>query len=128
MIHHPKFSITSIEHNLMLIKLSDNIELNDYVKLASLPREPAAENTLCMVSTWAYHVCDICEWHQNQNASLPLPRLASAVLPSEVLSNLFLHPFISFASPRASGQESCNLLFPPLYLSTSLLSYLIDMG
>ncbi|XP_047619326.1 probable inactive serine protease 58 [Phacochoerus africanus] len=59
MIHHPQFSITSIEHNLMLIKLSDNIELNDYVKLASLPREPAAENTLCMVSTWAYHVCDI---------------------------------------------------------------------
>lgn len=59
MIHHPQFSVTSIEHNLMLIKLKSYIELNDYVKLASLPKEPAAENTVCTVSTWAYNMCDL---------------------------------------------------------------------
>lgn len=61
MINHPYFSITSIENNLMLIKLERYIEVNDYVKLVSLPKEPPRENTMCMVSTWAYNICDICE-------------------------------------------------------------------
>uniref|UniRef100_A0A8C0DBX4 Serine protease 58 n=1 Tax=Balaenoptera musculus TaxID=9771 RepID=A0A8C0DBX4_BALMU len=59
MIHHPQFSITSIEHNFMLIKLQTHIELNDYVKLASLAKEPATEDTMCTVSTWTYNVCDL---------------------------------------------------------------------
>ncbi|XP_005875096.1 PREDICTED: serine protease 58 [Myotis brandtii] len=59
MINHPYFSITSIENNLMLIKLERYIEVNDYVKLVSLPKEPPNENTMCMVSTWAYNTCDI---------------------------------------------------------------------
>lgn len=45
----------------MLIKLERYIEVNDYVKLVSLPKEPPSENTMCMVSTWAYNTCDICE-------------------------------------------------------------------
>ena len=60
MIHHPQFSITSIEHNLMLIKLQTHIELNDYVNTVSLPREPAAEDDICTISTWAYNLCDLC--------------------------------------------------------------------
>ncbi|XP_040327678.1 serine protease 58-like [Herpailurus yagouaroundi] len=58
MIHHPHFSVTSIEYDLMLIKLREYIELNDYVKLVSLPEEPAPEEAMCMVSTWAYNLCD----------------------------------------------------------------------
>lgn len=45
----------------MLIKLERYIEVNDYVKLVRLPQEPPRENTMCMVSTWAYNICDICE-------------------------------------------------------------------
>ncbi|XP_054420204.1 serine protease 58 [Pteronotus mesoamericanus] len=59
MISHPYFLITSIENNLMLIKLERYIEVNDYVKLVSLPREPATENTMCTVSTWGFNRCDI---------------------------------------------------------------------
>ncbi|XP_025710673.1 probable inactive serine protease 58 [Callorhinus ursinus] len=58
MIHHPYFSITSIEHDLMLIKLRESVELNDYVQLVNLPEEPVHEETMCMVSTWAYNLCD----------------------------------------------------------------------
>ena len=61
MINHPYFSITSIENNLMLIKLERYINVNDFVKLVSLPREPATENTMCTVSTWGYNRCDLCE-------------------------------------------------------------------
>ncbi|CAK7296244.1 Serine protease 58 [Vulpes lagopus] len=58
MIHHPRFSVTAIENDLMLIKLRENIELNDYVKVVSLPEEPVREEAMCMVSTWAYNLCD----------------------------------------------------------------------
>lgn len=61
MIQHPYFSTTSIEHDLMLIKLGESVELNDYVKLVNLPEEPVHEGTMCMVSTWAYNLCDDCE-------------------------------------------------------------------
>ncbi|KAB1276213.1 putative inactive serine protease 58 [Camelus dromedarius] len=82
MIHHPQFSVTSIEHNLMLIKLKSYIELNDYVKLASLPKEPAAENTVCTVSTWAYNMCDLCE------CLLPEPDTHRSLLHSWLLQFL----------------------------------------
>uniref|UniRef100_A0A2K5IPM0 Peptidase S1 domain-containing protein n=2 Tax=Colobus angolensis palliatus TaxID=336983 RepID=A0A2K5IPM0_COLAP len=59
MIHHPRFSITSIDHDIMLIKLKTEAELNDYVKLANLPYQTISENTMCSVSTWSYNVCDI---------------------------------------------------------------------
>ncbi|GAB5568856.1 probable inactive serine protease 58 [Prionailurus iriomotensis] len=55
---HCNLPVTSIEYDLMLIKLREYIELNDYVKLVSLPEEPAPEEAMCMVSTWAYNLCD----------------------------------------------------------------------
>ncbi|XP_043728969.1 probable inactive serine protease 58 [Cervus elaphus] len=59
MIHHPQFSITSIEYNLMLIKLQTHIELNDHVNTVSLPIKPATEDDMCTISTWAYNLCDL---------------------------------------------------------------------
>ncbi|XP_016060540.1 PREDICTED: serine protease 58 [Miniopterus natalensis] len=59
MINHPDFLITSIENNLMLIKLKKYIFVKDYVKVVSLPEAPATEDTMCTVSTWAYNLCDI---------------------------------------------------------------------
>ncbi|XP_066222289.1 serine protease 58 [Saccopteryx leptura] len=59
MIIHPYFLITSIEHNLMLIKLTSYIKVNDYVNLVSLPKAPVPEDNMCTVSTWVYSFCDI---------------------------------------------------------------------
>lgn len=61
MIYHPNFSITSMENNLLLIKLKRYIQLDDHVKLVGLPREPAPEAAKCTVSTWAFSLCDVCE-------------------------------------------------------------------
>ncbi|KAK2509743.1 hypothetical protein MC885_012883 [Smutsia gigantea] len=57
--HHPRFSINSIEHDLMLIKLRRNAQLNDHVQLVNLPKDPVLEQTTCTVSTWAYNICDV---------------------------------------------------------------------
>ncbi|XP_008056839.1 serine protease 58 [Carlito syrichta] len=59
MIHHPQFSITSVNHDIMLIKLKRKIELNDHIKLANLPYQSVPVNTMCTVTTWSYNVCDI---------------------------------------------------------------------
>lgn len=61
MINHPHFVITSIENNLMLIKLNQHIKVNDYVKLVSLPKDPVTEDTMCTVSTWAYNMYNVCK-------------------------------------------------------------------
>ncbi|XP_008562809.1 PREDICTED: serine protease 58 [Galeopterus variegatus] len=58
MIHHPYFTITSIDHDIMLIKLNRNIDLNDHVKLVKLPDQTAPVNTMCTVTTWGYNICD----------------------------------------------------------------------
>ena len=90
MIHHPRFSVTAIENDLMLIKLRENIELNDYVKVVSLPEEPVREEAMCMVSTWAYNLCDDCEsphdnlFSQSMTHSVPsLLLLPSAIVPKK---------------------------------------------
>ncbi|KAM6201837.1 serine protease 58-like [Rhynchocyon petersi] len=59
MVHHPHFTITSDEDDLMLIKLRTEIHLNDYVQLVTLPHKDVPENTMCTVSTWAYNLCDV---------------------------------------------------------------------
>ncbi|XP_004594404.2 serine protease 58 [Ochotona princeps] len=58
MIHHPYFSISSIEHDLLLIKLKKFIEPSNYVKIVNLPSKTAPVDTTCTVSTWAYNICD----------------------------------------------------------------------
>ncbi|KAM4874881.1 serine protease 58-like [Thomomys bottae] len=58
MIHHPQFSVALIEYDLMLIKLKRKVDLNDFVKVVSLPTQMVSKNTMCTVSTWAYNLCD----------------------------------------------------------------------
>uniref|UniRef100_A0A5F9CUV0 Serine protease 58 n=1 Tax=Oryctolagus cuniculus TaxID=9986 RepID=A0A5F9CUV0_RABIT len=58
MIHHPYFSVSSSDYDLMLIKLNRVIEPSDYVNVVNLPYRLAPVNTMCTVSTWAYNICD----------------------------------------------------------------------
>ncbi|XP_007950941.1 serine protease 58 [Orycteropus afer afer] len=58
-IRHPYFTVTSIEYDLMLIKLEREVHLNDYVQLVSLPHHDVPEHTTCTVSTWAYSLHSI---------------------------------------------------------------------
>ncbi|XP_004864340.1 serine protease 58 [Heterocephalus glaber] len=58
MIHHSQYLISSMEYDLMLIKLNKVTELNDYVKVVNLPSQAVPVNERCAVSTWAYNTCD----------------------------------------------------------------------
>ncbi|XP_008820149.1 serine protease 58 [Nannospalax galili] len=59
MIHHPYYSVSSIEYDLMLIKLKRVIRPSKYVEMAELPQYIIPKNTMCTVSTWAYNLCDL---------------------------------------------------------------------
>nr|XP_012804781.1 putative inactive serine protease 58 [Jaculus jaculus] len=59
MIHHPQFSVSSIEYDLMLIKLKRPVKLSRYVQVVNLPQRVATEGTMCSVSTWGYNLCDL---------------------------------------------------------------------
>lgn len=115
-IHHPYFSITSIENNLMLIKLNKYVELNDYVSLAGLPNGSAPEDTACTVSTWAYNLCDVCECLQDSIFSeldilRPFSPLGFCNSPQSRLLTALFSLSTSFCPPYASRRASCNL--PP---------------
>ncbi|XP_003507001.3 serine protease 58 [Cricetulus griseus] len=58
MIHHPRFSISSISYDLMLIKLKRTIQPNNYIRMVELPQHIIPEDTMCSVSTWSYNLCD----------------------------------------------------------------------
>lgn len=117
-IHHPSFSVTSIENNLMLIKLNRHVVLNDYVRLAGLPNGTAPEATVCTVSTWAYNLCDICECLQDGIFSeldmlRPFSPLGSRNSPQSCLLTALFKLSTSFRPPCTSRRGSCNLPPPP---------------
>nr|XP_004661215.1 putative inactive serine protease 58 [Jaculus jaculus] len=62
MIHHPQFSVSSIEHDLMLIKLKRPFNLNDHVQVVNLPQRLPFRGMKCSVSTWAYNLCDLSKY------------------------------------------------------------------
>lgn len=127
MIHHPHFSITSIENNLMLIKVNRFIQLNNFVRLAGLPNGPAPEGTMCTVSTWAYNLCDVCEWRQDHilfsALDMLLLLLCSWLLQfSPVIScSLFIPSFHLIFLSLSLAEEVLQAFTPHCILLPSLL-------
>ncbi|KAM3614238.1 uncharacterized protein V6R79_011597 [Siganus canaliculatus] len=51
-IRHPNYDPRTQDSDIMLIKLSQPVALNDFVRPATLPSECASEGTMCQVSGW----------------------------------------------------------------------------
>ncbi|KAL0148392.1 hypothetical protein M9458_056292, partial [Cirrhinus mrigala] len=51
-IRHPQFNYSTIDSDIMLIKLSKPAALNEYVKPLDLPKSCAPPDTKCRVSGW----------------------------------------------------------------------------
>lgn len=51
-IHHPQFNYSTIDNDIMLIKLSKPATLNKFVKPVDLPKSCAPPDTMCRVSGW----------------------------------------------------------------------------
>lgn len=60
--HHPNFLVSSISHDLLLIKLKRRIKHSNYAKAVKLPQHIVSVNAMCSVSTWAYNLCDVSEF------------------------------------------------------------------
>lgn len=51
-IKHPKYSSSTVDNDIMLIKLSKAATLNSKVATVSLPSSCASAGTQCLVSGW----------------------------------------------------------------------------
>lgn len=117
-IHHPYFSISSIQDDIMLIKLNRVAHLNNYVKLVKLPNQPVRVDTMCMVTTWGYNICDVgksatCVMSAEFNGILlELVMLlnalvsVSAILLMKLFPGLHIHPFQTLPFPCPLLKES----------------------
>ncbi|XP_058156478.1 serine protease 58-like [Dasypus novemcinctus] len=96
-IRHPNFTMNSVEHDLMLIKVKNPIMLNDEIKLAVLPN--STDNRIgskCTVSGWtwtwkkSFRIREIQKnlevvWYSDDDCQLSLIR----EFPLQITENIF---------------------------------------
>ncbi|XP_023568697.1 serine protease 58 isoform X1 [Octodon degus] len=90
MIHHPQFLVSSIEYDLMLIKLNRLVELNNYVNVVNLPKSAVKPKMICDVSTWAYNFCEMAKDPdnvQNVDVSVISPTECQKTYPAYKIRN-----------------------------------------
>ncbi|CAI9606222.1 unnamed protein product, partial [Staurois parvus] len=52
MCSHSSYDPSTYDNDIMLLKLNSPAEVNDYVKTITLPTEPVADNSSCIISGW----------------------------------------------------------------------------
>ena len=53
-IPHPDYNPSTLDNDIMLIRLSKPATLNQYVQPVALPTSCAPAGTMCLVSGWGY--------------------------------------------------------------------------
>lgn len=51
-IRHPRYNSNNLDNDIMLIKLSSPVRLDNYVRTVSLPSSCVAAGTYCLISGW----------------------------------------------------------------------------
>ncbi|XP_072865531.1 trypsin-2-like isoform X3 [Chlorocebus sabaeus] len=105
-ICHPKYNPTTLDNDIMLIKLSSPAIINDHVSTISLPTAPPAPGTECLISGWSntlYCGAD----YPDELLCMDVPVLTQAECeashPGEITINLFSVDFLE------GGKDSCQL-------------------
>ncbi|XP_043087856.1 trypsin-2-like isoform X2 [Puntigrus tetrazona] len=71
-IRHPKFDSSTLDNDIMLIKLSKPVTLNKYVKPLNLPKSCAPPDTACRVSGWGITMNDMVDSDKLQCLNLSI--------------------------------------------------------
>ncbi|XP_072865530.1 trypsin-2-like isoform X2 [Chlorocebus sabaeus] len=105
-ICHPKYNPTTLDNDIMLIKLSSPAIINDHVSTISLPTAPPAPGTECLISGWSntlYCGAD----YPDELLCMDVPVLTQAECeashPGEITINLFSVDFLE------GGKDSCQV-------------------
>uniref|UniRef100_A0A8C5PXS5 Peptidase S1 domain-containing protein n=1 Tax=Leptobrachium leishanense TaxID=445787 RepID=A0A8C5PXS5_9ANUR len=104
-IRHPSYNSRTIDHDIMLIKLSTPATLNSFVGVVALPSGCAAAGTSCQISGWGNTSSSGCNY-PNLLQCLEAPILTDAqcnsAYPGQITANMICVGFIE------GGKDSCQ--------------------
>ncbi|XP_050640931.1 trypsin-2-like isoform X2 [Macaca thibetana thibetana] len=105
-IRHPKYNPTTLDNDIILIKLSRPAVINDHVSTISLPTAPLAPGTECLISGWS-NTLGCGADYPDELLCMDVPVLTQAECeashPGEITINLFSVDF------PEGGKDSCQL-------------------
>ncbi|KAK3551420.1 hypothetical protein QTP70_017293 [Hemibagrus guttatus] len=104
-IRHPSYSSSTLNNDIMLIKLSRAATLNSYVKTVALPSGCAPAGTMCLISGWGNTLSSGTSYPSTLRC-LDAPILSDTTCrncyPGEITSNMFCAGFLE------GGKDSCQ--------------------
>uniref|UniRef100_A0A3B5B0D2 trypsin n=1 Tax=Stegastes partitus TaxID=144197 RepID=A0A3B5B0D2_9TELE len=91
-IIHPYYNRYNEDNNIMLIKLSQPVTLNNYIRTVSLPSSCAVAGTRCLISGWGSTYDSEDTTHdllRCQDAPILSDRSCRSSYPGQITSNMF---------------------------------------
>ncbi|KAB5586523.1 hypothetical protein PHYPO_G00002700 [Pangasianodon hypophthalmus] len=104
-IRHSSYSSSTLNNDIMLIKLSRAATLNSYVATVALPSGCASAGTTCLISGWGNTLSSGTNYPSNLrclNAPILSDTTCRNAYPGEITSNMFCAGFIE------GGKDSCQ--------------------
>ncbi|XP_022529986.2 trypsin-3 [Astyanax mexicanus] len=104
-IRHPSYSSSTLNNDIMLIKLQSAASINSYVRTVSLPSSCASAGTYCLVSGWGNTLSSGTSYPSTLRC-LDIPILSTSSCqssyPGQITSNMFCAGFLE------GGKDSCQ--------------------
>ncbi|KAJ7335420.1 hypothetical protein JRQ81_013361 [Phrynocephalus forsythii] len=105
-IRHPKYSASTLNNDIMLIKLSSPATLNNKVKTITLPSSCVSAGTQCLISGWGNTLSSVSNYPdllQCLRAPVLSASQCSAAYPGQITSNMICVGFLE------GGKDSCQV-------------------
>ncbi|XP_016118196.1 trypsin-2-like, partial [Sinocyclocheilus grahami] len=113
-IRHPQFNYSTIDNDIMLIKLSKPATLNKFVKPVDLPKSCAPPNTMCRVSGWGITMNETVDSDKLQclNLSIISDRDCNESYPDLITASMFCAGYLKGGKGVCQGDSGgpmvCN--------------------
>ncbi|NXW54707.1 TRY2 protein, partial [Eurystomus gularis] len=108
-IPYPAFNPTTLDNDLMLLKLDRPVKLSQAVRPLPLPRACARTGDVCLVSGWGTITTPQVNLEENQREALGNPQLrVSKVRPGVDVEEAPGNPEFKFSKGDSGGPLSCN--------------------
>ncbi|XP_057621918.1 trypsin-4-like [Chionomys nivalis] len=114
-IKHPSFSSSTLNNDIMLIKLASPVTLNDKVATVSLPTSCAAAGTQCLISGWGNTLSSGVNnpnLLQCLNATILPHTTCQSTYPGQITSNMICFDYMEGGKGPCQGDSGgpvvCN--------------------
>ncbi|XP_016382691.1 trypsin-2-like [Sinocyclocheilus rhinocerous] len=106
-IRHPQFNYSTIDNDIMLIKLRKPVTLNKFVKPVDLPKSCAPPDTMCRVSGWGITMNETVDSDKLQclNLSIISDRDCNESYPDLITASMFCAGYLKGGKGVCQGDS-----------------------